>query len=218
VVATNSRMLLRDEVYDRVRDLIVTGELEPGRQLRDADIAQELGVSRTPVREALRRLEDEGLVEMSASRWTRVAELDVTEAERLYPIMWTLENLAISLTESIESEHLARLREANDRLLRALKAHDGVAASQADADFHELIAQASGNQELHRLIRDLKNRLRRLEIFYFGSNVLAKRSHTEHQAIIAALDQGNLVDAARISEQNWRGSLDRLHSRASAAG
>lgn len=208
-------MLLRDEVYDRVRDLIVTGELEPGRQLRDADIAQELGVSRTPVREALRRLEDEGLVEMSASRWTRVAELDVTEAERLYPIMWTLENLAISLTESIGPEDVARLRDANDRLLHALEVHDGVAASQADADFHELIAHASGNQELRRLIRDLKNRVRRLEIFYFGSNVLAERSHEEHQAIIAALAEGNLSDAARISEQNWRGSLDRLRSRAS---
>jgi DNA-binding GntR family transcriptional regulator len=209
-------MLLRDEVYDRVRNLIVTGEFEPGRQLRDAEIAQEFGVSRTPVREALRRLEDEGLVEMSASRWTRVAELDVTEAERLYPIMWTLENLAISLTESIGPEHVASLREANDRLLWALKAHDGVAASQADADFHELIAQASGNQELLRLVRDLKNRLRRLEIFYFGSNVLAERSHAEHQAIIAALEERNLGGAARISEQNWRGSLDRLRSRKAA--
>ena len=218
MVATNSRMLLRDEVYDRVRNLIVTGEFEPGRRLRDADIAQDLGVSRTPVREALRRLEDEGLVEMSASRWTRVAELDVTEAERLYPIMWTLEALAISLTESIEPEHLARLREANDRLLRALMAHDGVAASQADADFHELIAQASGNQELLRLIRDLKNRLRRLEIFYFGSKVLAERSHEEHQAIIAALEHEDLLTAARISEQNWQGSLERLRSRECSGG
>jgi DNA-binding GntR family transcriptional regulator len=206
-------MLLRDEVYDRVRNLIITGEFEPGRRLRDADIAQELAVSRTPVREALRRLEDEGLVEMSASRWTRVAKLDVTEAERLYPIMWTLEALAISLTKSIEPEHLARLREANDRLLQALMADDGVAASQADADFHELIAEASGNQELLRLVRDLKSRLRRLEIFYFGSKVLAERSHEEHHTMIAALEEQDLPTAARISEQNWQGSLDRLRSR-----
>jgi DNA-binding GntR family transcriptional regulator len=155
----------------------------------------------------------EGLVEMSASRWTRVAPLDITEAERLYPIMWTLENLAISLTPSIGGEHMARLREANARLERALVAHDGVAASQADADFHELIAEASGNQELLRLIRDLKNRVRRFEVFYFGSMVLAERSYEEHQAIIAALEAGDLAVAARISEQNWRGSLERLRSR-----
>lgn len=209
-------MLLRDEVYTRVRDLIITGEFEPGRQLRDAEIAQELGVSRTPVREALRRLEDEGLVEMSASRWTRVAELDVTEAERLYPIMWTLENLAISLTSSaLSPETVAHLREANDRLRQALVAHDGVAASQADADFHGLIAESSGNEELLRLIRDLKNRLRRFEIFYFGSQVLAQRSFEEHVDIIEALESGDLRTAARISEQNWRGSLERLRNRTS---
>ncbi|HLH67091.1 MAG TPA: GntR family transcriptional regulator [Solirubrobacteraceae bacterium] len=211
---TRARLLLRDEVYHHLRDLIITGGLEPGMQLRDTEIANELGVSRTPVREALRRLEDEGLVEMVASRWTRVSPLDLTESERLYPIMWTLENLAISLTTlPIAPETLAQLHEANDRLREALMAHNSVAASQADADFHEVIARASGNDELLRLIRDLKNRVRRFEIFYFGSQVLAERSHEEHVSMIEALEAGDLNAAARISEQNWRGSLERLRSR-----
>lgn len=150
---------------------------------------------------------------MAASRWTRVAPLDLTEAERLYPIMWTLETLAISLTQSpVPPETLGQLREANDRLQQALVAHDGVAASQADADFHEVIAETSANHELLRLIRDLKNRVRRFEIFYFGSQVLARRSYEEHTDIIAALESGDLGAAAQISEQNWRGSLQRLRS------
>ncbi len=212
-----TRMLLRDEVYRRVRDLIITGTLEPGTRLRDTEIAEELGVSRTPVREALRRLEDEGLVEMAASRWTRVAPLDVSEAERLYPIMWTLEGLAISLANEMPVAELSRLHDANERLRSALLARDGVAASQADADFHEILASASGNQELLRLTRDLRSRLRRFEVFYFGSMMLAERSFMEHEAIIAALEDRDLKEAARISEQNWRGSLDRLRDRTARA-
>jgi DNA-binding GntR family transcriptional regulator len=67
------KSLMRDDVYSRLRDWIITGTLEPGEKLRDADLAEQLGVSRTPVREALRRLEDEGLIETKQNAWTRVA-------------------------------------------------------------------------------------------------------------------------------------------------
>ena len=86
-----------DEVYAALLEWIVDGTLGPGERVRDKELAEALGVSRTPVREALQRLEDAGLVETSASRWTRVASLDVAQAEQVYPVVWSLEALAVEL-------------------------------------------------------------------------------------------------------------------------
>ena len=92
-----SRTLARDEAYEKLRGWIIAGRLCPGETLRDQDIATALGVSRTPVREALRRLEDEGLVETALNRWTRVASLDLEEAAETYAVVEALELLALEL-------------------------------------------------------------------------------------------------------------------------
>ena len=90
-----SRTLAREEVYGRLRAWIIDGRLRPGELLRDQDIAATVGVSRTPVREALRRLEDEGLVETALNRWTRVAPIDVGKAAEIYAIVEALELFAL---------------------------------------------------------------------------------------------------------------------------
>jgi DNA-binding GntR family transcriptional regulator len=92
-----NRPAVKDEVYAALLEWIVDGTLGPGERVRDKELAEALGVSRTPVREALQRLEDAGLVETSASRWTRVASLDVAQAEQVYPVVWSLETLAVEL-------------------------------------------------------------------------------------------------------------------------
>jgi DNA-binding GntR family transcriptional regulator len=211
-LARSSRGLLREDVYRHLRDAIIDGQYQPGERLRDADLASELGVSRTPVREALRRLEDEGLIETWANRWTRVAAIDVGEAERVYPIIWTLERLALSQAGGLPEAALDELRAANDRVREGLRAHDAVKASEADRDFHQLIIDAAGNPEITRITDELKLRLRRLEVHYFGGSVLAEASSAEHQAVIDALAAGDRDAAGAAIEKNWRQSLERVRN------
>ena len=206
-----NRSLVREEVYATVRGWIVDGTLEPGEKLRDADLAEALGVSRMPVREALRRLEDEGLVQTAANRWTRVVPLDFDEAGDLYPILWSLEVLAISLAKGrLEADDLQAMREANARLERALAAGDAVGASEADYDFHRTLVGRSDNPHLTAMVDGLKVKLRRLDLAYFKGNSLTEQSVAEHQRILEALEVGDYDRAAEWVRTNWEESFERF--------
>jgi DNA-binding GntR family transcriptional regulator len=211
--AVPTRTLLREEVYARVRGWIVDGLLPPETRLRDKEIADALGVSRTPVREAIRRLQDEGLVVAEASRWTKVAPVDTETADHLYPIIWTLERLAVTSSGNWTGDRLSMLRTANDGLADALRRHDARAASEADTAFHRAIVAAAGNRELTAIMDDLKVRLRRIEIAYFGGTATADRSVSEHERVVAALEAGDTEGAGRELVENWQASLARLHER-----
>src|SRR5436190_24084875 len=118
---TLKRTLAREQIYAELRDWILDGILVPGERLHDMALAEQLGVSRTPVREALRRLEDEGLIETSPNRWTRVAPLDLVEAGSLYPIISNLEQLALDLAiDALDDSELEEMERANQRLAAAL--------------------------------------------------------------------------------------------------
>lgn len=197
-----------------MREWIVKGVLEPGEKLRDGEIAESLGVSRTPVREAVRRLEDEGLVESSASRWTRVSGLDLAEAARIYPVVWALEPLALRFAGARLGEaEIERMESANERLRLAAVEESTVDASEADRDFHQVFIDASGNAELVRILEELKTKLFRLEVVYFGGRDLADLSISEHERIVEALRAGDYAAAANAVESNWKQSLRRLLDR-----
>lgn len=213
------RNLIREEAYATIREWIVNGDLKPGEQLRDQDLAEKLGTSRTPVREALRRLEDEGLVATSINRWTRVSSLNMDEAQHIYPILWTLEPLAIQLaapelTPADRQEMVA----ANVALQRALQEGHPLEASRADNTFHDAFLCRCGNPDLIRIIRDLKVKLRRLEIMYFGGHVLADRSVVEHEQVLRALESGDARAAARQVRANWENSLRRVTASPDSSG
>lgn len=205
--------LLREDVYDTLRDAIIEGRLTPGERLRDADIAEVLEVSRMPVREALRRLADDGLVIAEASRWTKVAPLDFEAAARVYPIIWTLECLALRSVESWKPDQLAAMREANDALAAALADGDPVAASLADGDFHGVVLDAAGNPELSAIVAEMKSRIRRIEVGYFGGSVMAGESCREHESVVAGLESGEFDTALASLELNWRRSQQRAVER-----
>jgi DNA-binding transcriptional regulator YhcF (GntR family) len=121
---------MREDVYAVLREWIVIGTLEPGEKLRDVDIAAHLGVSRTPVREALRRLEDEGLIETKQNAWTRVSGVTGALAARIYPILQALEPLALELA----APHLTRadlraMPRVNKHIRHALEVNDARAAA-----------------------------------------------------------------------------------------
>jgi DNA-binding GntR family transcriptional regulator len=210
-VAQIERRLVRERVYVTVREWIVSGTLRPNEKMRDVELAARLGVSRTPVREALQRLEDEGFVQTAPNRWTRVSPLDIGEAWRLYPIIWSLETLAVRAGgHQLTAADLREMTRTNERLARALRQRSAAEASAADRDFHAVVLRRSDNPELIRIVRDLKVKLQRLESGYFGGSVVAERSVAEHRRIVAALKMRRFEGAAKALEANWRNSLDRL--------
>lgn len=206
-----SRTFIRDDVYKSLREWIVSGELEPGEKLKDKELAAHLGVSRTPVREALRKLEDEGLVETAANRWTRVAPIVLRDAERIYPIAHKLEELALSLAfPKISAPHIQRLQNANDQLKAALNSNDARAAMHADEAFHQTFIDAADNAELSSILEQLKTKYRRIELAYFSDADSLLASLKEHQTLIAALETKNFEAANQALASNWQASIERL--------
>ncbi len=202
---------MREEVYNTLLGWIMEGELRSGEKLLDKELAEHLGVSRTPVREALRRLEDKGLVESAANRWTRVSEVSIDEPVKIYPIIWTLEELAASQAISLMTgRDYTAMEQANSKLREALAAENPVEASRADIEFHEVFIRCSGNPHLVSILHDLKISCRRVEVTYFEKDTDGKYSLDEHYRILQALQQGDLDQSRTMIRLNWQNSLQRL--------
>ncbi|HET6549234.1 MAG TPA: GntR family transcriptional regulator [Solirubrobacter sp.] len=194
------RELLRDRAYARLRDAIVDGTLAPGERLRDQDLCAWLGLSRTPVREALARLEQDGLVETAPQRFTRVAPIERRAAADAFPIVAAVHALAAEL--AVPRVALDPLQAANQRFAAALERSDVDAALAADDDFHGVFVTASGNAELPRVLARLMPGVRRLERLRFGS-LAGRDSVRQHEEIIeAARGRDAAATAARVRE-NW---------------
>ncbi|MFB9990840.1 GntR family transcriptional regulator [Deinococcus oregonensis] len=212
------RSLAREDVYTQLSTWIIEGTLQPEEPLRDLDIADSLGVSRTPVREALRRLEDEGLVETALNRWTRVAPLQLSQAASLYPVVEVLEVLALQLAaSSFTAADLGQLHQLNLQLKTALQHRDAGLAVDADTAFHDLWISKSGNQQLQQTLQALKRKLRRIERAYFDGTRAGQASLDEHAAIAEALGAGDLERASQALKANWQNSLERLSKAANSA-
>lgn len=205
------RSLMRDEVYDLLVKWVVELRLEPGAKLRDAELAEQLGVSRTPVREAIRRLEDQGFVETSAASWTRVARIDTEQARHLYPIIKTLEELALeSAFEFLDDPTISSMAVINDELRKAVSGGDFLGASDADVRFHEAFINRSTNHELKKLLPALKLKIRRIENAFFRDTARACDSISEHFQMIDGLRKRKLATAKSALARNWDESLKRL--------
>jgi DNA-binding GntR family transcriptional regulator len=200
---------LRSQVYDRLREAILSGELAPGERISPAEVGRGFGVSAMPVRDALRLLEQDGLVEMASRRWTRVVELSLEQAQELVPLVALLEQYAVSNATAAGDENLERLRSANEAFRRAIDDSDAAALVRADAEFHDTLVELAANASLVRALRDARTRIR-----LFRPQVvrpeLAADSVSDHQRIIACLEAGDFSGAADAVGENWRRSLDRF--------
>jgi DNA-binding GntR family transcriptional regulator len=197
------RHLLRDTAYSALCDAIVTGTLAPGERIHDSDLCAWLGLSRTPVREALARLQEDGLVEMAPQRYTRVAPMSPREARDCFPLVATLHALATELAvPHMRRVHIERLRVENDAFLRALHKRDGPAAYAADDRFHEVFLTAAGNAQISQVVTRLTPRVHRLERLRSGA-LPGRRSVAQHEAIIARAAAGDAGGAGSAARENW---------------
>lgn len=202
---------LADQVYEAVRNRILDGELQPGEFAREQELSDAMGVSRTPVREALGRLASEGFLERIPHRGFRVPDEAVSRILEVYPIVSALELLAGRLAfPQVDDDDLAELRSINERLREAMEAEDVEAAIELNNDFHALIAERSGNQTLIELLEEFRGQIRRLETWYYSYREHAEQSVREHSTLIAALETGELDRALSIVEHNMARTLYSL--------
>lgn len=203
------RPALRDQVYESLKKAIVTLELEPGKRILDKDLAAEFGVSRTPVREALKRLEDEGLVESLPGSQTRVTNIFLEEAKNAFTVVAALHRLAARLAVPfLSKEELKRMEESNAKLRKAIDDQDVIRAVEADDSFHSILLKASRNPEIELALDRIMSKVRRLEFSQFSS-VSAKKSIEQHDEIIRACQVKDVSLASSLVEENWL-SLGRI--------
>jgi DNA-binding GntR family transcriptional regulator len=197
------RHLLRDTAYDALREAIVLGTLAPGEMLHDSELCSWLGLSRTPVRGALARLEDEGLVETAPQRFTRVTPLQAVDAHALFPVLAALHALAAELAvPRMPPAAHRRLRRAGELHIAALSAREAEAAYATDLAFHHIFVTASENPEIARLLERLTPCLRRLELLRDGP-LPGRRALAQHEAIIARAEKGDAAATASATRENW---------------
>lgn len=197
------RRLLRDEAHERLRAAIVRGELRPGQVIRDGELAAAVGLSRTPVREALARLSDEGLVESKPHAFTRVTQLTRRDCHEAFVVLRSLHELAGRLAaERFDAVDAGRMRAANDEFARAVGAGDVEAALAADDAVHAVPLQVAGNRALVAALDRLTPTIRRVEVLRFGSGP-AIESVQLHERLVVALEARDGDAAATAAAANW---------------
>jgi DNA-binding GntR family transcriptional regulator len=206
------RSLLRDRAYRLLRDAIVTGELEPGAVIRDVELAERVGLSRTPVREALARLADDGLIETKPHSWTRVTPLLVRDVRDAVIVVRAMHELAVRLAVPLMTErHHESMRDANRRFAAALDAGDVPAAIDADDALHDVPVAVVGNRIVASTIERQLPTIRRLEKLRFGS-LLGRRSIGFHDQLIEACADGDVETAVAITTRIWTTLLEMFGS------
>ncbi|GAA1033547.1 GntR family transcriptional regulator [Amycolatopsis albidoflavus] len=198
-----SRPLLRDEAYELIRHAIIDGSLPPGTPLRDADLADQLGLSRAPVRQALLRLAEDRLVVSKPQSYTRVAEFDAGDVRDAVRLVRALHELAVrEALPRLGQREIAEMREANDRFREAVAEGDVGKAIEADDELHEIPVRACGNRAVAATLDRYTPLLRRLEYARFSS-LPAHRSVTRHEELIDALESGDEKTAAQLTSTIW---------------
>jgi DNA-binding GntR family transcriptional regulator len=198
-----ARSLLRDDAYRAIRDAIVDGTLAPGERLNDHDLVEWLGVSRTPVREALARLEQAGLVQTKPGRYTMVSPLDLRAVRNAHSVTAAMHELAVrEALPGLSAAELESMSEANARFAVALRRDDADAATAADDEFHGVLVAASANDALREVLERYTPVLRRLERLRFSS-LGGRDSVAQHDGIIALCRAGDVDGAARATRANW---------------
>jgi DNA-binding GntR family transcriptional regulator len=205
-----SRNPLRADVHKELLGLILQGTLTPGQRLRDTELAQQLGVSRTPIREALLRLEREGFISAQLHQGFSVKPLSESEIRDVYPLVSLLECSALNGIPSPTPRKLEQL----EQLSRAMQDEtpDALRRIELDEAWHRTLIAESGNQHLSRILDDLKHILFRYEYTFMQVSQWVTESLGEHRAIAASLEQGRRREAVRLLDAHWDRSMKSILS------
>lgn len=198
-VKMNEYLPLRDVVFHTLRQAILKGDLKPGERLMEIQLAKKLGVSRTPIREAIRKLELEGLVLMIPRKGAEVAEITEKNLRDVLEVRGALEKLAVQLAcDQITKAQIRELREAAGAFREALTSGNVTEIAEADEHFHDLINLATGNQKLIQLLNNLREQMYRYRVEYLKNESVYPQLLTEHDSLIRAIEKRQREQAAEI--------------------
>lgn len=200
------RQPIRNEIRLLIRQRITIAGLLPGATLNPALIATELGVSQTPVREAMIELVHDGFLDASPNRGFLVRRLTASEAKELYPLMWDLEATALYAAQP-PAATLDKLVAINESLT---KATEGEVQLSLDSEWHEELVRSCANRTLIEILTVLRWRIRRYEAAYAKHERLPAQPAVQHHAIVLAIRRNDYDRAAQVLELKWQQAMERI--------
>ncbi|MGM0921261.1 MAG: GntR family transcriptional regulator [Bacillota bacterium] len=206
-----TRVSAKNRAFAQIQEWIIDGTLQPKEKLNDADLAQALGVSRTPIREALQLLNVQGFVEMFPGVGTQVTSVNKEDINKILPPLGVLQALAAELaTPVISQETIDSLREINTKFAEAIKKGDFYSALKQDEQFHNIIVENAQNQYITNSVSNLQAHV--LRLYFNQSIILTNDSIQEHEAILQAFENKNKEKAATLARKNWIRAIDEFYS------
>ncbi len=200
-IQMNNFLPLRDVVFNTLRQAILTGELKPGERLMEIHLANKLGVSRTPIREAIHKLELEGLVILIPRRGAEVAQITEKSMNDVLEVRRAMDALCVELAcDRILPEELEKLQNACDTFAEAVKTRDIRVIAQADVALHDIIVQATGNQRLVQLINNLSEQMYRYRFEYLKDTSRHECLIKEHRMIYEGIREKNKDAASQAAK------------------
>lgn len=206
-----SRVPLHEQVAEEIRNMIVTGELAPGEKIKVAELAEDFDVSLTPMREALKILDKESLVELMTNRGARVAEISVEGTRSLFEVISRLEALAAELaTERITEKELRALEDLHERMKASYEASDLTSYFDLNIKIHNLVVDAAKNPDLTRVRTSLSFHVERARFLSVATVSHRDRSMEDHERLMQALRQRDAATAHDV----WQTHLERAGNEA----
>jgi DNA-binding GntR family transcriptional regulator len=199
---------LRERAHQTLLDAILSGKLEPGTKMSEGVLVQSLRLSRTPIREALVKLQQEGFVVRDGARGYGIAPLTSREVREIYPILGKLECLALETVDSRVMLQLSELKKINAQLAKTAGAP--LKAIEFDLRWHSRLLSDCPNKRLLRIIDDLKKITQRYERKYMGDPSVLVVSVSHHDDIVRHLEKNDLVGALDLLTQNWKFGMDSV--------
>lgn len=214
-IAPLHRRSLHDELVERIRDMIIEGQLAPATRIHEGQLGKALGVSRTPLREALKYLASEGLIELVAGRGAIVKQLTARDVRDMLDVLAAIEGLGARLTcRNATDEEIAGLRRIHDEMMQFYATRSRLEYYRRNQAFHTGLAQLSGNALLGSLHQVIQARLKRIR--FIGNEEPAKwdaavAEHHEMMAALEARDGARLADVVTTHlERTWARVADRI--------
>jgi len=198
------RMSAKERALSQIQRWIIDGTLQPGEKLMDAELAEALGVSRTPIREAFQLLEVQGFVSMHPGKETKVTSIEKDDILKMYPTLASLHALAAEhAAQVILTEQIEALKEINMQFRRAVETGQAYQAMELDEQFHNLIIDVSENPYISSFSASLQMHIRRFKYVFLKQPITATlTSAEEHDSIILALENRDSETASTIMKQN----------------
>lgn len=202
-VNMNEYLPLRDVVFNTLRQAILKGELEPGERLMEIQLADRLGVSRTPIREAIRKLELEGLVLMIPRKGAEVAKISEKSLRDVLEVRRSLEELAIELAcHRMSDEEILQLEESQKAFRHAVEKGDAMTIAESDESYHDIIYYGTGNTRLVQILNNLREQMYRYRLEYIKDADKRQILLLEHENILKAIQSHQVAKAKEAMREH----------------